>query len=188
MQLGMLFHAAENPGAGVYIEQIVCELGKGVDVVALEQAWQRLIDRHDVLRTTFDWRGSEEPVQRVHREAACMMDRLDWRAMTSSDAEDKLAAFLTEDRIRGFDLARPPLMRLTLIRRAGDGYTLVWTHHHAILDGRARIIVLKELGQLYKSCLTGSDDPLTAPSNYGAYLKWFIGVADISDSADAVIL
>ena len=48
------------------------------------------------------------------------------------------------DRERGFDFAHPPLMRLTLIRVEEDEHWLIWSHHHALLDGWSMPILVNE--------------------------------------------
>ena len=70
MQEGMLFHTLQAPGAGVYVEQLVCTIGGAVDARLLVRAWQAVVDRHPVLRTAFVWEGLEKPMQAVRRTAA----------------------------------------------------------------------------------------------------------------------
>ena len=66
MQRGMLFHSISGHLPGVDIEQVFCALHERVDLAALEKAWQRAVDRHEVLRTTFHWEGLAEPQQIVN--------------------------------------------------------------------------------------------------------------------------
>ena len=47
--------------------------------------------------------------------------------------------FFGADRSRGFDMARAPLLRLTLLRYGEADHRLIWTYHHIVLDGRSRI-------------------------------------------------
>jgi len=67
MQHGMLFHSLSAPDSGVYFEQLSCELREEVDLEAFRGAWQRVMDRHPILRTAFDWESLDEPVQVVLR-------------------------------------------------------------------------------------------------------------------------
>jgi hypothetical protein len=53
MQQGMLFHSQIAPGSGVDIEQIVFELNEQIVVEIFKQAWQKVLHRHPVLRTSF---------------------------------------------------------------------------------------------------------------------------------------
>src|SRR5208282_1681785 len=114
MQQGMLFHSLLAPGAGVDIEQLVCELHEVLDVAALRQAWQRVLARHPVLRTNFRWQGLDVPQQEVHPAVELPWEEQDWRDVPPDEREKRLAAFLISDRRRGFDMTRAPLLRLTL--------------------------------------------------------------------------
>ncbi|MGZ4804908.1 MAG: condensation domain-containing protein, partial [Ilumatobacteraceae bacterium] len=53
VQQGMLFHWLENPNLGVDIEQFVGDLSEDVDPAAMRAAWQRVADRHPIMRTRF---------------------------------------------------------------------------------------------------------------------------------------
>ncbi|HOG48626.1 MAG TPA: condensation domain-containing protein, partial [Anaerolineae bacterium] len=66
MQQGMLFHSLYAPESGVYVEQMHCTLRGALDVQAFARAWERVIERHTILRTAFVGEGQREPVQVVH--------------------------------------------------------------------------------------------------------------------------
>ena len=68
MQQGMLFHTLMAPGTGVYVEQLTCRIGRGLDVARFEQALQALVDRHAILRSVFAWDKLNEPLQIARRE------------------------------------------------------------------------------------------------------------------------
>ena len=53
MQQGILFHALNSPGVGTYVEQIHWTWHGALDVGALQRAWERVVERHSVLRTAF---------------------------------------------------------------------------------------------------------------------------------------
>src|SRR5712675_1562964 len=65
MQQGMAFNSLLSPNAGVDIEQIVITLEEVCDLLLLRQAWERIVERYDVLRTSFEWQAAE-PLQMVH--------------------------------------------------------------------------------------------------------------------------
>ncbi|KQR78561.1 non-ribosomal peptide synthetase [Burkholderia sp. Leaf177] len=129
MQQGILFHSLLAPEHATYINQLVATLHTP-DVQRLRTAFEAAVPRHDILRTSF-MTGEATPMQIVHRQARMPVDTLDWRG----EGELALEAWLANDRARGFDLSRPPLMRVTLIHVADDEWKLVWTRHHLLLDG-----------------------------------------------------
>ena len=79
VQQGMLFHALYDPKAGVYLEQMTFTLHGDLNASAFQRAWQRIVERHPVLRTAFVWQGLEEPMQVVRQNV-----KLPWKQVTGS--------------------------------------------------------------------------------------------------------
>src|SRR5205085_5216849 len=134
-QHGMLFHTLYADGASMYVAQRSYLLEGDLNVPALEAAWQEVIDRHPALRSSFHWEELESPVQVVRRKVKLRIEVKDFRALTDGDREQRMQAYLEADRRRGFDLARAPLMRLTLIRIGDDSHHFTWTYQVMQLDG-----------------------------------------------------
>src|SRR5687767_12565159 len=105
MQQGLLFHSLAEPGAGLYVVQFHCLLRGKLDVAAFRQAWQRVIDRHAVLRSDFEWESADEPLQLISRHVHAPLEEYDWRHLPAAAQPLRLAHWLQEDRVRGFDLA-----------------------------------------------------------------------------------
>jgi len=116
LQQGMLFNTLLEPGSGVDMEQLLCELDEALDVAAFQRAWRCVVARHPVLRTRFLWEGLIEPLQEVHAEVELPWEELDWRGVAGSERDERIAEWLGADRRRGFDLTCAPLFRLTLVR------------------------------------------------------------------------
>ncbi len=68
MQEGILFHALTSEEVGVYFVQLSWTLAGKLDVAAFERAWQLVVDRHPVLRTSFVWERLDKPVQVVKKK------------------------------------------------------------------------------------------------------------------------
>src|SRR2546428_4338183 len=125
-QAGMLYHSLSAPG--VYFEQSLLRIDGELDVPVLRKAWQRIVDHHEILRTSFRWDNPEKPLQIVHWHVTVPFEEHDWRALSQTAQESRLDSFVHEDRDAGFDFAKPPLMRFALIRVADDSYRLIWSH------------------------------------------------------------
>src|SRR5215212_152247 len=134
MQQGMLFHSLYAPKSGVYVVQIVCTVRGKLDTAVLEQSWQKVVDRHPILRTAFFWEGLNKPVQIVFKEAKVALKYEDWRRLAGSQ-QQQLDDYLKADRRLGVDLHEAPLMRLALIQLFDEEYQFIWTHHHILVDG-----------------------------------------------------
>jgi amino acid adenylation domain-containing protein len=172
MQQGMLFHALYAEQSGVDIEQMICTLQEPLHPLHFEQAWQRVLERHTILRTSFHWEGLAQPEQRVHQRLDLSIIQEDWRALSTQFQHDRLQDYLQRDRLQGFDLSQAPLMRLRLFRLADAQYQLVWTFHHILLDGRSFSILLKEVFDFYQAFCRGADLQLAAPLPYQTYIEW----------------
>jgi len=172
MQQGMLLHYLKDPGAGTDIEQIVCTLAEEIASAPLRQAWQCVVQRHPVLRTTFRYENGEEPAQAVYLEMPLTWEEQDWRSVRREDVERSLKDFLTADRHRQFNLSQGPLLRLTLIRISDADYRLVWTFHHILMDGRSFPLVLTEVFNFYEAIRHGLEITQDLPRPYRDYIGW----------------
>ncbi len=172
VQQGMLFETLYARVTGAYFDQFVLRFEAGLDIGLLEQAWRRIAARHPVLRTAFFWEEVEEPVQLVRQQAELPFERLDWRDLDSAAREEKLRAFLGEDRARGFALDQAPLMRLAAIRWSGTGWRVVWSYHHLILDGWSAALVLREVAAAYEALARGAEPALETRRPFRDYVAW----------------
>jgi amino acid adenylation domain-containing protein len=172
MQQGMLFHSLYAPESGVYVEQMSCTLRGDLDTAAFERAWQRVVDRHAILRTAFAGEGLKEPVQVVHRQVKLPVEQQDWQELSPAEQEARLETLLQEERRQGFKLSEPPLMRMLLTRIAEDTYNFAWTHHHILLDGWSIPPLLQEVFAFYDAFRQGQDLHLELPPPYRDYIVW----------------
>lgn len=171
-QQGMLFETVRAPESGIHVEQLTCTLHGNLNVSAFEQAWQRVVDRHSILRTGFVWKDQDEPLQVVLRWVEVLLEQQDWHGLSSLEQQQRLESLLQSDRQRGFELSKPPLMRLTLIQLAEADYQLLWSHHHIILDGWSGPLVLKEVIAFYEAFCRGQDLHWERPRSYRDYIAW----------------
>ncbi|MBW5440514.1 amino acid adenylation domain-containing protein [Bradyrhizobium canariense] len=171
-QEGMLFHSLLAQGTGVYIEQLLCDLPELLDVAALRQAWRIVVARHPVLRTEFRWLDLDAPQQQVRAQVEIPWQQRDWRGITDAEQDRRTADLLETDRRHGFDLARAPLHRLSLVRCGEAKNRLIWTFHHAVLDGRSFAPILREVFSYYEALRTGTEIGLERPRPYRDYIDW----------------
>ncbi|HEX8617625.1 MAG TPA: amino acid adenylation domain-containing protein, partial [Thermoanaerobaculia bacterium] len=170
MQQGLLFHSLESSEADLYVEQLQGELRGVLDPHAFERAWQEVIRRHDVFRTSFVWEELDEPLQRVLRDVAFHVDVHDWRG--EADQNARLDAYLAADRRSPLPLDRAPLFRVALIRMEDERWQFVWTHHHILLDGWCLNLVVREVLECYEAIVHGSAAPRRRVRPYRDYIEW----------------
>jgi amino acid adenylation domain-containing protein len=172
MQQGMLFHTLYAEGPGMYFVQIGWTLRGQLDVAAFVRAWEEVVARHPILRTGFAWERLERPVQIVRRQVKLPLIEIDLRGLSTEEQAARLAAFNEEDRVRGFDLAKAPLLRIALLRLADDAYRFVWSRHHILLDGWSTPLLVKEVFALYEAYSQGKELSLDRPRPFGEYISW----------------
>ncbi|MFF9667444.1 condensation domain-containing protein, partial [Streptomyces althioticus] len=165
LQEGLMFHAQyHREELDVYTVQLVMDLAGELDPARLRAAVTALLERHPNLRAAFRYRKNGDPVQVVPREVA-----LDWREIDlrgDEDAEQQSEGIAERDRLRPFDLARPPLLRFSLLRLGDLEHRLVLTAHQILFDGWSMPIVVRELF----ACYADRGLSLPRPAPYKSYL------------------
>lgn len=171
LQEGFLFHAAEARDGGtsdVYTTQVRLDLSGNVDPASIRAAGQRLVERHSALRTGFHQLDRGAAVQIVRSGGVPRWREADLSALPGDEraaAADRLVAAE-----RGtFDLDRPPLLRLALLRLGPDAWRLVITGHHIAFDGWSLPILVRELRELWAD--PGAYTGAAAPS-HRAHVEW----------------
>ena len=172
MQHGMLFHCLYAPKSAVYFEQFNCTLHGTLDVEAFSRAWQKVVDRYSVLRTSFIWDRREKPLQIVQRRVKLPLAQHDWRGLEKSQQQEKLEQLIQADRAQGFDLSRAPLMRQALIRLRDDAYQFLWSRSQLLVDGWSNPLILRDVFAYYEAYRQGQALELTPPRPYQDYIRW----------------
>jgi amino acid adenylation domain-containing protein/non-ribosomal peptide synthase protein (TIGR01720 family) len=172
LQTAMLFHTLSGVNPEALFIQLTCSLRGQVNFPALKKAWQRLIDRHPIFRTAYEWEELDEPVQVVHRRAEMPIEYLDWMGQSADEEASAFRSLLDADRERQFELSKPPLMRLTLIRVGDDFHRLVWSHHHLLGDGWSGPLILQEVFSFYEGYERGVEQEMEDRAPYRDYIAW----------------
>src|SRR3954466_14599550 len=139
---------------------------------ALGRALDRIVVRHEVLRTTFALRDGE-PVQEIGAVEESSFRLLEHDLRGHNEVEAELAALRELEAGASFDLAAGPLIRGRLIRLAEDEHVLLITMHHNVSDGWSMGVLVRELNALYGAFLGGEADPLPELEiQYADYAVW----------------
>ena len=171
-QQGMLFHGLVTPGSQAYLEQLAVVLEGPLDVAALRRAAGGLLQRHELLRASVAWRGLDEPLWCVWRAVELPWRELDWSGTPAGEEEARLERFLGEERARGFDLGRAPLLRIALVRLGPERHAVVFAYHHVVIDGWSMPILLQELLALYAAERSGAEAGLPPAPPYREFVAW----------------
>ncbi|MGW3040411.1 non-ribosomal peptide synthase/polyketide synthase [Kitasatospora sp. NPDC001159] len=172
LQEGLLFHSLyDDRGVDLYTSQMSVDLEGDLNVEAFRAAAATVLRRHPNLRTAFQHQNSARPVQVVLREVPIPWAEHDLSGLDEAERAAETERITEEDRVRRFDLGRPPLLRFTLIRLGDQRCRLLFTHHHILLDGWSIPLLLSELFTLYAR--GGTDDSgLAAVAPFRNFLAW----------------
>ena len=172
IQEGILFHVLNEPEDGLYVRQLLVDLSGTLEVDRLREAWTSLLDRHAVLRTSLHWQEVAHPVQIVARRVELPWEEKDWRSLATEERRRAMAELVAGDLRRGFDLARPPLVRWTLVRTGETTWELIWTFHHVILDGWSLLLLLREVFSAYAELCRGGRPAAGKAVPYKDFITW----------------
>jgi amino acid adenylation domain-containing protein len=172
-QRDIWLHASMAPEVPLYNEAITIHRSGPFHLEALEQALNEILRRHEIWRTSFEQRDGSV-YSRVHPDVRLVLAVVDLSHLAEAEREEVALAVATAEARKPFDLARPPLLRGTVVRLAPDAHRLYLTLHHLIFDGVSLYrVVMPELVALYDAFLLGRPCPLAEPRlQYGDYALW----------------
>lgn len=136
-----LLDRMQGAGTSYNMTQIMRATGK-LDAQKLQTAFQRVVDRHEALRTSFELLNGE-PVQRIVEFCPVQIEE-------PEIVEGQTLEMMMADFIRPFDLAQAPLVRIGLIRHSETEHTVLFDMHHIISDGLSAQILVKDITALYE--------------------------------------
>ncbi len=167
-QQALWFLYQSAPESAAYNGTFTVRIRSNLDVRALQSAFQALIARHPMLRTTFPMRGGK-PIQEVHGYQEVCFEETDASTWTWDELTRRVVAAFK----RPFDLERGPVLRVNLFTRSVQDHILSLAIHHIAGDGWSGWMLMDELRVLYpveKNGTRASLPPLTL--SYEDYVRW----------------
>ncbi len=169
-QQRLLFLDQLEPGTVTYNIPIAVELSGRLNVEVLETCISSIIDRHEVLRTTFSSIGGQA-LQRVSPTVEWNLEISDLGGTGVSRSE--VMHLLEEQVWQPFDLGAGPLLRGKLLCLDDDVHILLLTIHHIAFDGWSAEILIRELSSLYVAFCDNQPSPLMdLPIQYADFAQW----------------
>jgi amino acid adenylation domain-containing protein len=177
----MILSTLRYPLDGVDVLQVTLDWADPLEPEPFEAAWREVVRRNPVLRTAFQLHEEHGLVQVV--DPAASID-IRWRQLPAappSGPDEAFESFLLADRREPFDVRRPPLVRLSVLRRPQGGQRspdaparrAVLTFHHALLDGWSMRLLVDEVCRDYAARLAGrvASAPLRPP--FSDFVEWW---------------
>jgi amino acid adenylation domain-containing protein/FkbH-like protein len=161
-----------EPGNALYnIPQMVRMRGK-LDVHSLHRSLNKIVERHESLRTTFGLRNGE-PVQVISPGLNLPLPTVELFDSEIAASEARIQRLATEEARRPFDLAAGPLVRAQLLRLGAEDHVLLLTMHHIISDRWSMGVMSEELAAHYRAFVGGKHSPLPELAvQYADFAAW----------------
>jgi amino acid adenylation domain-containing protein len=171
LQEGMLYHYLREPGASLYIEQCTLELSGSIDPILFESAWNVVVARNDMLRVSFLWENTKQPVQVVRKEHKVDFRWMDFSNISEDRKHQRFEDYKLTDRQLGFELDEVPF-RVSLCKMDARKYYLIVSNHHILYDGWSTGIVLKESFADYSALVSGDPPVAEKKNSFETYIRW----------------
>ncbi len=162
-----------QPGMAIYNIPEALRLEGPLDVSMLNATLGEIMRRHEVLRTRFPAIDGE-PVQTIDPPPRrYRMPEVDLSALSEARAEQALDRLIYAEARAGFDLAKGPMLRSTLVTLGELDHVALLTLHHIAGDGWSVSVFVNELGELYQALLEGRASPLPELEiQYADFAHW----------------
>ncbi len=161
-----------EPGSPVYNLTAPIAFEGNLDIAALERAFNVIVQRHEALRTTFDFQDGQ-PVQIIASAQTIGMRLIDLSHLKPDEQQTKIEEVLCEESNSPFDLRQGPLLRTTLLRIHDKKHILLFAVHHIVSDAWSTGLLIHELGQLYSAFVAGRTPNLPElPIQYSDFAVW----------------
>ena len=165
-QEGMLFHYILDPDSSDYHEQISLGLVGDINPDLLQEAWDFVIRKNEMLRVVYRWKGIEKPIQVVLKNHQVVMSYYDL-----SKQEERLNEIKEADLRSRIDIEKETL-RIALCKCGENDYTMMISNHHILYDGWSNGIMIKELIDAYHALYKGLEAKMPFKNKFSEYVQW----------------
>ena len=170
MQEGILFQSLKEESS--YLDQYSCRLKGEIKYNALVEAWKTVVKEYAIFRTAFVHQQVSEPLQVVVKNVDPQINVFDYSKLNEDEFEKKIEEFRKEDLKKGFDITKPCLLRVSLLKKNDNECEYVWTIHHLIIDGVSVPILMKRVYEIYHCLIFNKDISDNKPMQFGEYVAW----------------
>jgi len=161
-----------QPGNTAYIIFQAMRVIGWLNVAALERSLNEIVRRHEALRTTFTAEDGQ-PIQIIAPALTLTLPIVDLQNLPPYKREAEVLRLANEEVQCPFNLAKGPLLRVTLLRLSEVENTLLLTIHHIVSDGWSIGVLICEIAALYEAFSSGKPSPLPELSvQYTDFAVW----------------
>ncbi|MBD8033049.1 non-ribosomal peptide synthetase [Solibacillus merdavium] len=172
LQEGVLYEIQMNSSQeNLYISQVEVKINGLLDIDVLSEVWEKVVERHDALRTKIFCKGVENNVQVVFKEIDYELPYIDLTRVPLVKQHDVKDQKKRESMNIG--IHNEKLMNVQVFKMREDEHYFVWTHHHILLDGWSSSNVLNEIFEGYNAIKMGVELSWQKPTcQFGDYIRY----------------
>ncbi|GIV97568.1 MAG: hypothetical protein KatS3mg057_2225 [Herpetosiphonaceae bacterium] len=160
------------PDSPLYNVCVAMRVNGFYDVPGLEQMISHILERHEILRTTFTSIDGQ-PMQVIHPPQPCKLPVVNLEHLPTEEREAEITRLIAEQAALPFDLKTGPLIRFLLIQPAHEEFVMVITANHIICDGLTMGFFIQELVTILIAYFQNQPSPLPPlPLQYADYAVW----------------
>ena len=144
-----------------------------LDIAAMERSIAEIVQRHEILRTTFRLTPQGQPIQVVVPYVRLASPLIDLSILSGEECEAEAQRISQDEACQPFNLVKGPLLRCKLLRLSRYEHILLLSMHHIISDAWSLGIFIHDLTTLYTSLVEGVPSPLLPlPLQYADFSIW----------------
>ena len=161
-----------DPHSSAYNIPAALRLHGPLNVAALQQSFDGLLERHQSLRSRFV-EDDGQVVQTLAEFTSLPIEQIDLCGEPQEQRFDQAMNSVEQDIARPFDLQHGPLLRVSLLQLDAEDHVLLLTLHHIVTDGWSMGVLVEEFSRLYAAHCQGQNTVLEAlPIQYSDYAMW----------------
>jgi amino acid adenylation domain-containing protein len=159
-------------GSAQYNMPALFEVRGALNLEALQAAVDRLVERHEILRTVYA--EVDGVVAQIIAPAGPVAVRYhDLRAGDLAVPGATVEPLIEHEALGVFDLRNGPVLRVTVLRLGSDEYRLLFNMHHIAADGWSIAVLTRDLMALYAAASHGTAGPLEPGAlQFADYAHW----------------
>lgn len=171
LQEGIFYHALSAKNSLIYCDQMSYRIkANGLKVENLKQAYDNLVKRHGILRTSFLNNLASIPLQVVRKDVP---SNFTYESVEDQENQAELVDQIrTADRNKGFVLSSPSQMRMHIVALSNNEYEFIWSHHHILMDGWCLSVLTNDFTKLLMVQNNSSNLQLPNVIPYSNYINW----------------
>ncbi|MEL6163173.1 MAG: condensation domain-containing protein, partial [Cyanobacteria bacterium J06628_3] len=161
-----------QPESSAYNIPAALRLNGSLNIIALQKSLNQIIQRHEVLRSSFTV-IKDEPIQQVFPKLQLNLPLIDLQALPTPQQEQQVKQLIKQISTKPFDLSKIPLFRAKLIKLNAEENVLLFTMHHIISDYFSMRLLIREITIIYQFLIKGETPQLPKLTvQYGDYTTW----------------